>query len=99
MDPPLRNSTVKTNSLQLKWAILGRQPQSYNLLIDGRTVASDIKGEKYVVQLGSYRNGKHSITVLANGAYTHYPLRFNHEDIDLHHPIPVKVTIPFVLER
>ena len=71
---PFKAEVVKTHVLPLRWETIGEQPASYRLDMDGKTIAKNIHGEEYVVNLQHVRPGKHKVTLTANDAYTYFGL-------------------------
>ncbi|HOZ49462.1 MAG TPA: hypothetical protein PLO37_24020 [Candidatus Hydrogenedentes bacterium] len=40
--PPDRNAVVSEGYLDIEWAVIGREPESYTVLLDGKVVAEDL---------------------------------------------------------
>ena len=69
------------------------------MLLDGATVAEGIQGREYTLDLTTLEAGAHVVTVVAEGAVTHYALAHDNMDTRLSDAIPVRVGVPFVVER
>jgi hypothetical protein len=72
---PFQPATVKDSKLPLTWKTLGKKPSSYTLEIDGKTVANNIFGQNYTLDLSPMHSGKHRVNLVANGARTYFDLR------------------------
>ena len=58
----------------LNWSVIGKPPESYTLQVDGKTVAEKIHGEHYTLDLSKMAEGKHQVTLKANGVHTYFDL-------------------------
>ncbi len=97
--PPERGQVVTTDELQVSWAVAGRAPTSYTLMLDGKEIAEDLQSTTYVLSLADVPDGPHEITVIGEGAKTHFPLSYTEMDTPRHDRIPLKVSTPFTLHR
>ncbi len=71
---PNQPGIVKEGALRLSWEILGKPPESFTLQLDRKVVADHIRGQSYPLNLTGISEGKHSITIIANGAHTYFAL-------------------------
>ena len=95
--PPNHGQVVSGDSIEIRWELAGKQPQSYTILLDGRAVAEDIQGVSYTLDLSQVGAGEHVLTVEAEGAVTRYLLQRDRMDVPLEAAIPVKVDVPFAV--
>ena len=98
LSAPFQPGCVKEKHWPLSWNVLGKPPSSYTLQLDGRTVAENIQGEKYVLDLSHTRPGKHRVTLIANGAHTYFDLAPEKLAEKSATPLPVTSTIEFSVE-
>ena len=96
--PPNRDQEVTEDHINLRWAVAGKIPAGYKILLDENVVAEGVQGNAYKLDLSGTPNGAHTITVAAEGATTRFPLSSTEMDIPLDEPIPVKIRIPFILK-
>jgi hypothetical protein len=96
---PLRNSVIKKDQkLNVQWAVTGVKPNSYEILIDDKTVSNKFYGSAADISLNGLAKGNHKLTVKAENAITYFPLSYLKEDTILDRPIPVEVTVPFDIQ-
>ena len=88
---------MKEKHWPLSWNMLGKAPSRYTLQLDRRTIAENIQGEKYVLDLSHTRPGKHRVTLIANGAHT---IRSGAGEAgeEIATPLPVTSAIEFSVE-
>jgi len=98
LSAPFQTGAVKEKHWPLSWNVLGKPPSSYTLQLDGKTVAENIQGEKYVLDLSHTRPGKHRVTLIANGAHTYFDLAPEKLAEKSATPLPVTSTIEFTVE-
>jgi hypothetical protein len=93
---PFQAEVVKQNLLALTWQTVGVSPGSYDLRLDGATVAKAIQGNKYALDLSRLHPGKHRVTLLANGVHTFFDLNPEKLAVKSASPLPVTSTINFM---
>ena len=71
---PSRSEVVKEGKWPLTWKVIGKQPSSYTLRLDGKLVAGRIHGQRYTLDLANVAPGKHRVTLMANGVHTYFDL-------------------------
>jgi len=96
--PPNRYAEVTEDHINLGWAVAGKIPGGYKILLDENVVAEDVQGNAYRLDLNGTPNGAHTITVIAEGSTTRFSLSSMEVDRPLDEPIPVELRIPFVLK-
>jgi hypothetical protein len=96
---PERYAEVKGDNFTVEWQAIGKPAASYTLALDGRPVRKNVTGTKATLSLKGLKPGPHRLTLRANGAITHFPLSVIREDTPLSKPVPVAVSVPFVLGR
>jgi hypothetical protein len=92
---PFQAGTVKQSPLALTWQTVGASPKSYDVQLDGATVAKGIEGDKYSLDLSRLQPGKHQVTLLANGVHTVFDLNPEVPTAKSATPLPVTSTIEF----
>ena len=90
---PALPAVVKENQLSLAWNYLGKSPSSYLLQVDGRTVAENIRGENYPLDLSEFSAGKHTVLLVAKGVHTYFDLAPERLTTRSPSPLPVTSTI------
>lgn len=58
----------------LNWSVIGKPPENYTSQVDGKTVAEKIHGQRYMLDLSEMAEGKHQVTLKANGIHTYFDL-------------------------
>ncbi len=96
---PARQGTVSGDTLRVFWTTLGKAPTSFTILLDGRTVAEGLHGESYELSLRGVKAGAHTLTVVAEGVTTRYPLHHDREDDILPQGGPCRVDVPFTVRE
>lgn len=74
LSAPFLPAVIKKHRLPLTWDYLGKSPSSYTLKVDGRTVAQDLHGESYTLDLSKLLPGRHTVLLMANGVHTYFDL-------------------------
>jgi hypothetical protein len=93
---PLRDAAVTGDTMTAAWTVLGPEPEGFTLLVDGDVVAEGLPGPEVDIPLAGLAPGAHTLTVVAEGAVTRYPLSCTSLDETLREPIPVRVEVPFL---
>jgi hypothetical protein len=94
---PLRHAAVTGDVLSVSWTVIGESVAHFSIALDGQIVETEIAGNTVDVPLTGLPAGKHTVTVIADGAVTRFPLSRTALDIPLDVPIPVRVDVPFVM--
>jgi len=92
---PFQAAEVKEKRLRLKWAVVGKQPDSYTVEVDGKKVAEGVRGEEETLELAGLKAGKHRVRVVAEGAHTYFDLRPDRVAEKSSQPLPVTSEIEF----
>ena len=95
LSSPIQPEVVRTNVLPLSWVAVGKQPAGYTLEMDGATVAEDIQGNSYRLDLTKLRPGPHKLTLIGAGVHTYFDLRADRLTQRSAQPLPVTSTIKF----
>jgi hypothetical protein len=90
---PSQPGVVKEKQWPLTWKSIGTPPSSYTLRLDGKSVAENIQGERYMLDLSKVAPGKHRVTLLANGVHTYFDLAPERLTQKSNAPLPVMSTI------
>ena len=96
---PARNGAVSGKTFRVKWACIGKSPQSFTVSIDGKKVAGGIKNSAraYTLKLAGLKPGRHELTLRANGAVSLFHLSYSHEARRMHHAIPAAAHVTFFI--
>jgi len=92
---PALPTAVKDNRLHLSWNYLGQRPASYTLKVDGQTVAENLQGKDFTLDLSKLSAGKHTVQLVANGVHTYFDLSPARLTIKSNNPLPVESAIEF----
>jgi hypothetical protein len=92
---PALPAVVKDKHLHLSWNYLGASPLSYALKLDGQTVAENLHGSDFTLDLSKIAAGKHAVQLTANGAHTYFDLSPARLAARSSTPLPVESTIEF----
>jgi len=95
LSSPFKPGVVKKPVLHLDWETIGQPPSSYTLRLDGKTVAKNLHGDKYALDLLHARAGKHKVTLVANGVHTYFDLSPEKLAKKSSTPLPVTSAIEF----
>ncbi len=95
---PAAKAVVATAECDVEWSVIGKAPENYTVIVDGKILADNIKEQKCKVSLKGLAEGPHVLTVEAKGVTTRYPLSYTRMDVPLETPIPVRVSVPFTLK-
>ena len=90
---PAQSAVVKENQLPLTWNYVGKSPGSYTLKVDGRSVAENLQGERYTLDLSKFAPGKHTLQLVANGVHTYFDLSPERLAVKSGTPLPVTSSI------
>ncbi len=96
---PDRNALVTGRTLHVRWACIGKPPQSFTLLLDGRKIASHIRSavRAYTVKTADLKPGRHELVLRANGAVSVFALSYRGVAHQLNRPIPTVARETFVV--
>ena len=92
---PLRGGNVCGSTLQVNWSTVGAQAAGFDVLLDGRRVASGLRASPYTLHLEGIGTGTHTLTVRAVGATNRYSLSRTSFAQVLSKRVPVSVQTPF----
>ena len=92
---PFGDPVVQENRLPLRWSIVGRTPQSYAVFLDGRSIAQNVQGLEYVVDLSRLSSGRHRVKLRAEGVKTYFDLDGTKLSVKSAKPLPVSSEIEF----
>jgi hypothetical protein len=95
LSAPFQPATVKDKKLPLTWKTLGKKPSSYTLELDGKTVANNITGQNYTLDLSQIHSGKHHVNLVANDVHTYFDLGPEKLAEKSGTPLPVRSAIEF----
>jgi hypothetical protein len=95
LSAPFQASKVNRNRLRLAWESLGASPKSYVVQVDGNPVAKGLQGSEYTLDLSALHPGRHSVRLIAEGAYTYFDLDPEKITVKSTSRLPVTSTIQF----
>ena len=71
--------------------------EGFTLRVDGVTVLTEVESTEAEIPLEGLSPGPHTLTVVAEGARTRYPLSRTELDDPPDTPLPVEITVPFTM--
>ena len=83
-----RNSSGEKET-RVKWNFVGAAPRSFSISLDGKVLAKNVTVSEYALDLRNFQPGKHTVSVLAEGAHTYFDLDPDHLTKRSPHPLPV----------
>jgi len=89
--------SISKGKINLHWSVAGVAPKDFTVAIDGKAILKKITATSCKVSVNGLKLGKHTITVIANGVSTRYPLSDNTFDIPSITPLLVSVNHTFTL--
>ncbi len=97
---PHRNALLTGQTVNVRWACIGKAPQSFTVLLDGRKMAADINpaARAYTLTLSGLNPGRHDLTLLANGGISFFKLSYTHESRRLHDAIKAAAHVAFFIK-
>jgi hypothetical protein len=96
---PAQSEVVAGPVLNVEWTALGNVPKGFTLKVDGRTAAREIQGDMYTLPVLNLAPGRHTLSIVAEGAWTRYRLSKTQEDDPLAEPMPASATVEFIVKR
>lgn len=94
---PLRHAVVTGDVLSVSWSIIGEPVVYFSIALDGQAVKEKITGNTAEIPLTGLPDGLHTVTVIAEGAITRFPLSRTALDTPLDAPVLVRVDVLFVI--
>ncbi len=95
---PRRGEILTGPTLKVEWAVIGKPPKGFTLMLDGHVILQHFQGTSYVLELGNIRPGRHILKIIAEGAVTQFPLSLTEEDTPLPKPVPLAAQVPFFVK-
>ncbi len=95
LSAPFQPGVVKEKRWRVSWNVIGNPPSDYTLKVDENIVAEKIPVDHYTLDLSKLARGKHRVTLIANGAHTHFDLAPEKLTEKSSAPLPVTSTIEF----
>ncbi len=98
---PLAGAKVAGEMLQVAWTTLKNAPgapQRFTVLVDGQAVLTGVEAHEAQVSLAGLQPGAHTLTIIAEGATTRYPLSSTELDIP-NAALPVSVNVPIMVQK
>lgn len=92
---PSATVSSPARSLHLHWTYLGKAPSSFSIALDGKTVASSLKGSEYVLDISRVSTGTHRVLLTAAGVYTRFSLDAAHPTVESQQQLPVTSELTF----
>lgn len=95
LSTPSEIQSPRQGYVQLQWSVLGKPPESYSVLLDGRLIASNVTGTLYRLNLAQVSPGVHRVKLIAVGAKTYFDLDPQKITIRSKQPLPVTAELEF----
>ena len=95
LSAPFQPGVVKEERWRVSWNVIGNPPNNYTLKVDENVVAEKIQVDHYTLDLSKLARGKHRVTLIANGAHTHFDLAPEKLTEKSSAQLPVTSTIEF----
>ncbi len=92
--PPSIKTTAKNATIAVAW--FGRRPSMLLVFLDKRRIARVACEHQFKVKIPHLAPGRHTLTILAPGRFTEYPLFRSREDQPLSAAVPAKATVTFI---
>jgi hypothetical protein len=96
---PLNREVIAKPQLQVQWTSIGAPARCFTLALDGRPVARDLTGTQATLDLSHLRQGRHLLTLTAEGTRSRYILSYTEDSLPLEQPVPASATLEFVVRR
>ncbi len=74
LSQPEGGNTVTGSALNLQWKFLGKAPEAYAVLLDGRRVREHVTGDHTTLDLSGVPEGVHRVQLVASGVHTRFNL-------------------------
>jgi len=85
--------------IHLHWAYLGKEPTSFSIALDGKAVASSLKGTEYALDISHISSGTHRVLLTAAGVYTRFSLDSASPTSESSQPLSVESEVNFEVRR
>ena len=99
VEQPNRRQVVGEDRLPVKWTWLGKAPQGFTLELNGKTVASGIKGTETVVDIHGQPDGPIVLRLTAEGTTARYDLLYTRDSLPKERMEPSRAEVEFYLRR
>jgi len=96
---PAKGALVADPALKVEWTAIGRRPPGFTLALDGHVVARSLQNASHTLDLQKVPEGRHVLSLRAEGAVTRYRLSPILEDAPLRTPVPAVARVEFFLKR
>ena len=96
---PDRDAVVHGQKLEVRWASVGKSPQSFKLWLDARPIATHINSadRSYILNLAGLKPGRHELTLQADGSVSRIELSRRHDSPLLIHPAVANDRVAFFI--
>lgn len=92
---PLKEQTVTGSWLPVQWSFIGKKPSAFSILLDGNKILENLQSLQAEIPLTGLAEGRHTLKLVAENAFSHYRLAWDEEDERLNDALPVVVEVPF----
>ncbi len=99
VERPDRRQIVQENRLAVRWTWLGKQPQGFSILLNGKTLADNVQGKEATVDLSGIADGPAVLRLTARGTQARYELAYGTDSIPNKSMTPASVEVDFILRR
>lgn len=94
---PLRHAIVSGPMLRVEWSALGAPVRGFSVLVDDQLIRADIAASPVDIDISGLPAGAHTVSVVAQGVGTRYPLSCDRLDTPRSEAMPARVDVPFIL--
>ncbi len=92
---PLRAATVTGDKVDVEWTVLGKQPTSFTVLLNGKAVARDLHGNHATLDLRGVKKGPVTLRVVAEGTKMRYLPSWTEDSLPLDKPVAAYAEVSF----
>ncbi len=96
---PLNRAIVEGDELEVQGEWIGRRPETFTLLLDGKPVVEGWRALKTTLNLKGIADGRHVLKLVAPGTLSRYELSWVRASKPLAEPRPASCSVEFTLQR
>ncbi|MBI4558564.1 MAG: hypothetical protein HY706_13355 [Candidatus Hydrogenedentes bacterium] len=96
---PRRGDVVTSDQLPVEWTWVGKPPSGFTLLLNGKTVARNLHGNRATLDLSRVSDGPATLTLIAEGTQARYALSYTQDELPADLMPRAQVAVEFTLQR
>ncbi len=96
---PDRRQVVTGNKLDVAWAWAGKQPKSFSISLNGKTVLEDLQDMQASVDLSGIKDGPVRLRLTAEGTKARYLISYTEDSLPQKDMKPAFAKVDFMLKR